>query len=44
MAGFEVITEVDLGELLQLDAMLAVIEDPVEAVAALSVFLSVFAR
>ena len=33
----------DLGQLLQLDAMLAAIDDPVEGVAALSVFLS-FAR
>jgi hypothetical protein len=30
--------------LLQLDAMLAAIEDPIEAVAAVSVFLGVFAQ
>jgi hypothetical protein len=36
----DAIAALDLGELLQLDAVLAAIEDPVEGIAALSVFLS----
>ena len=39
------IAALDLGELLELDAMLeAIDDDTVEALAAVSVFLSVFAR